>query len=53
MARIEEPSQDVERMVGRGREDATPVYLQAGVMIVVAIVVAVVVGLVFLAQALA
>lgn len=53
MGRIEEPGRNVERMVGRGREDATPFYLQAGVMIVVALVVLVVVGLTVLAMALA
>ena len=48
MPRVEEPGRSVWRLVGRGREDATPFYLHFGVLTAAAIV-----GLVFLAQALA
>jgi hypothetical protein len=52
MPRVEEPGHNVWRLVGRGREETTPAYLQFGVLAAVAVVVGVVVGLVFLAQAL-
>ncbi|HZQ63631.1 MAG TPA: hypothetical protein VFA66_00200 [Gaiellaceae bacterium] len=52
MARVEEKGRNLWRLVGRGREDTTPVYLHAGVLAAVAALVGVIVGLVFLAQAL-
>jgi hypothetical protein len=52
MARVEEPGRNVSRLVGRGREDSTPLYLHFGVLTAVAVAVGLVVGLVFLAQAL-
>lgn len=52
MARVEESGRSIWRLVGRGREETAPAYLQFGVLIAVAVLVGVVVGLVFLAQAL-
>jgi hypothetical protein len=53
MARIEEPRRNVFRLMGRGREETAPVYLQLGVIATVSIVVGLIVGLVFLAYELA
>lgn len=53
MALVEEPERNRWRLAGRGREESTPFYLHAGVLVVVALIVGVIVGLVFLAQALA
>jgi hypothetical protein len=52
MARVEETSRNIWRLVGRGREETAPAYLQFGVLALVGCVVGLVVGLVFLAQAL-
>ncbi len=53
MARIEERERSVWRLLGRGREETTPAYLQLSVLALVAALVGAVVGLVFLVQALA
>jgi hypothetical protein len=53
MAEIQEKGRRVGRVVGRGRDERTPLYLLIAVATVVGVVVGVVVGLVFLAQALA
>jgi hypothetical protein len=53
MARVEEVGRNIWRLVGRGREDTTPVFMHFGVLTAVAVLVALIVGLVFLAQALA
>ena len=39
MARIEEPGQDVERMVGRGREETTPLYLLSVALLALTLVI--------------
>jgi len=52
MARVEERGRNIGRLVGRGREETVPAYLQFGVLAAVAVVVGLIVGLVFLAQAL-
>lgn len=53
MADTPQTEESPERVVARGQDERTPVYLYFGVLIAVAVLVAVVVGLVFLAQALA
>jgi hypothetical protein len=53
MTAVEEKARRVGRIVGRGRDERTPVYLHFGVLAAVGVVVGVIVGLVFLAQALA
>jgi hypothetical protein len=52
MARVEERGRSIWRLVGRGREESTPAYLQLGVLVLVAIAVGLIVAIVFLAQAL-
>ena len=49
MPEVKEKEESVERLVARGQDEKTPVYLNFGVLIAVGVVV----GLVFLAQALA
>ena len=53
MAEIERSEESTERLVARGRDEQTPVYLHFGVLMAVAVLVGVVVGLVFFAQGLA
>jgi hypothetical protein len=53
MTDVEEKGRRIARVVGRGRDERTPLYLHFGVLTAVAIVVGIIVGLVFLAQALA
>jgi len=53
MTEIQEKGRRVGRLVGRGRDERTPLYLLTAVVVVGGIVVGVVVALVFLAQALA
>jgi hypothetical protein len=53
MAEIQEKGRRFGRVVGRGRDERTPLYLLIAVVTVIGVVVGVVVGLVFLAQALA
>jgi hypothetical protein len=53
MARVEERGRNIWRLVGRGREESAPAYLQLGILVAVGVVVGLIVGLVFLAQALA
>jgi uncharacterized membrane protein YoaK (UPF0700 family) len=49
---IEEKGRRFGRLVGRGRDERTPLYLLMAVVIVLGAVVGALVGLVFLAQAL-
>lgn len=53
MARVEETGRNIWRLVGRGREETAPAYLNLGILAAVAVLVGVIIGLVFLAQALA
>ncbi len=53
MARVEEPGRNLWRLVGRGREETTPMLSYGGVALLVAVLAGVIVGLVFLAGALA
>jgi hypothetical protein len=53
VARIEEPRRNLFRLVGRGREESTPLYLHHGVLLTVALVAGIVVALVFAARAFA
>jgi hypothetical protein len=53
MPDIPQTEESPERVVARGQDERTPVYLHFGVLIAVGAVVGLVVGLVFLAQGLA
>ena len=53
MAVTEKNEESTERLVARGRNERTPVYLHFAVLMAVAALVGIVAGLVFLAQALA
>jgi hypothetical protein len=53
MVELKEKEESTERLVARGRDERTPVYLHFGVLIAIGVLVGVVVGLVFLAMALA
>jgi len=50
---MDERAQRVARIMGRGRNDQAPVYLQLGLFTVIGLAAAVVVGLAFLAMWLA
>jgi hypothetical protein len=50
---MEERAHRVARIMGRGRSDQAPVYLELGLVTLIGVVVAVVVGLAFLAMWLA
>jgi hypothetical protein len=49
---VEDKGRRIARLVGRGKDETVPVYLQMGVLIAVGLFVGLVVGLVFLARAL-
>jgi hypothetical protein len=53
MSEIKEEGRRTSRLVARGRDERTPIYLHFGILVAVGAFVAVVVGLVFLVQALA
>jgi hypothetical protein len=47
MSEVQRESRRLHRMLGRGRDEAAPFYLQLGVLLAIALVVGVVVGISF------